>query len=617
VWGAPKDPAGNNKCAIPTDWGVNATCAKVIAACTSACQYVNAGGAPCTPWNYTDSTGTVQNVLFSINYNGTLLVTNYTGSPADASGRVSTANGYFPDTPAPCWANTAPTSYNLPAGALTYNGYSVADTTGTTQVPHFLDFSSVLYKDVNGRVHRQSIPPGRCLPGNLMNVRTSAVAYNKATLSVIPVYPPAKALAYPTGSNQIFTTSQDLPSAAGMTVYTPGSMAPTPSNLNGGNGGQPATMGALRVYFALNFGLRNALDNSCDGRNKLTARACVNGGYYASNLTTALLGDASKGLGRAKYALIRLCYSPMSTQDRPWRKKSGDAVNNKQCMGIKQVLFGADAAKEENPVNGTTATPNAVLGTGGKLMYFQPVNAASGLAVNGVPYGSYTDGNLAPDTGLPTAVKSGYYVNSTSAINVNAPSPVAFCRPLVNTAYANGLDPDANKGVFFFKNTSGMFCQNSLTDNTPVSCDGNCVLPGSSWSTTKGTNVNLNDPAWYTVDILLPADMGKGNYFVRVFALDEDNNYLGFGSSAGSANLTNTGAQNYFHVDKWAAWSSHAKRGESIADIRAGAAGCSALSLLVGGLFVAREIRMNRRKAALATEVVPADAAPAAAAPPS
>ena len=101
--------------------------------------------------------------------------------------------------------------------------------------------------------------------------------------------------------------------------------------------------------------------------------------------------------------------------------------------------------------------------------------------------------------------------------------------------------------------------------------------------------------------------------------MDENYNYLGFGSSATSANLTNTATQNYFAVDKWASWSSYAKRGESIADIRAGAAGCSAMSLLVGGLFFVREIRMSRRKAALATEVVAEQAEPAAAAaaPPS
>jgi hypothetical protein len=552
----------------------------------------------------------VQNVSFGVNYQG-IGTASYTGSPANANNVVANANGYFPGTPAPCWANTAPTSYNIPAGATTYNGYSVADSTGTKQVPHFLDFSSVLYKDVNGRVHRQAIPPGRCLPGNLINVKTSAVAYNKASLTVLPVYPPAKAVGYPTGANQIYTTSQDQDSADGLTVYTPGSKEPTPANLNGGNGGQPATMGAIRVYFALNFGLRNALDNSCDGRTKPTAKSCVNGGFYASNLTTALLGDPSKGLGRAKYALIRLCYSPMSTKDRPWRKKAGDAVNNKQCMGIKQVLFGAESELANNPQPGTTGTPNVVVGTGGKLMMYEPVPAATGLAVNDVPYGAYTDGNLDAN-GKPTPVLSGYYItNSVGATNVSAPSPVAFCRPLSDASFPSGVNPDSRLGVYYFKNASGSFCQrNQFLDNTPVPCADNCVMSGSSWSTTKGTNVNLNDPAWYTVDILLPADMGKGNYFVRIFAMDENFSYLGFGSSAGSANLTNTAAQNLFHVDKWASWSSYAKRGESIADIRAGAAGCSAMSLVVGGLFFAREVRASRRKAALATVVLPAEAPP-------
>ena len=89
--------------------------------------------------------------------------------------------------------------------------------------------------------------------------------------------------------------------------------------------------------------------------------------------------------------------------------------------------------------------------------------------------------------------------------------------------------------------------------------------------------------------------------------MDENYNYLGFGSSATSANLTNTATQNYFHVDRWASWASVAKRGSNIADIRAGAAGCSAMSLLVGAIFMVREIRMSRRNAARDTEVVAAE----------
>ena len=57
-------------------------------------------------------------------------------------------------------------------------------------------------------------------------------------------------------------------------------------------------------------------------------------------------------------------------------------------------------------------------------------------------------------------------------------------------------------------------------------------------------------------------------------------------------------------VDRWASWASVAKRGSTIADIRAGAAGCSAMSLLVGAIFMVREFRMSRRNAARDTEVV-------------
>jgi len=191
---------------------------------------------------------------------------------------------------------------------------------------------------------------------------------------------------------------------------------------------------------------------------------------------------------------------------------------------------------------------------------------------------------------------------------VNAPSPVAFCRPLASSAYASGVHPDSSKGVFY--NAAHTCQQDQFSNNTAVDCAANCVMSGSSWSVTKGTNVNLNDPAWYTVDILLPADMPRGNYFVRVFALDANMNYLGFGSSATSANLTNTAVQNYFHVTNWASTSSAGVRGGDLADIRAGAAGCSALTLLVSSVFLIREIRASRRRAAITvapTQVLSAD----------
>ena len=100
MWGAPKDPAGNSKCAIPSDW-VNFTCYK--SPTTGA--FVTAGGVnPCTPWTYLDSTGTLQNMSFGINYQGYGQAVSYTGSPANAAGQVANANGYFPGTPAPCCA---------------------------------------------------------------------------------------------------------------------------------------------------------------------------------------------------------------------------------------------------------------------------------------------------------------------------------------------------------------------------------------------------------------------------------------------------------------------------------------------------------------------------------
>ncbi len=58
-------------------------------------------------------------------------------------------------------------------------------------------------------------------------------------------------------------------------------------------------MSLRRCCAALNYGLRNALDNpynDTDTTVPLGQRHSY-GGYYVSNLTTALLGDASKGLG--------------------------------------------------------------------------------------------------------------------------------------------------------------------------------------------------------------------------------------------------------------------------------------------------------------------------------
>jgi hypothetical protein len=133
-------------------------------------------------------------------------------------------------------------------------------------------------------------------------------------------------------------------------------------------------------------------------------------------------------------------------------------------------------------------------------------------------------------------------------------------------------------------------------------------MSNASWSVTKGTNVNLNDPAWYAVDIVLSRDMPKGNYFVRVFALDANMNYLGFGSSAGSANLTNTAVQNYFYVDRWASWRSPGVIG-GVPDIQAGAIGCSVMSLVTATVFLVREMRTSRLRRQRATEVCPPEGA--------
>jgi hypothetical protein len=143
---------------------------------------------------------------------------------------------------------------------------------------HFLDYSSILVKDNHGKVNRVAIPSGACLPGNLLNVRTSAASYAGANGIKTPASP------YMDPKTLIYTTSTDNIANGDLSVYQPGTGVNT-----------------ITVYFALNYGLRNALDNPYDDStgyngtgiafNKTTrGLARTYGGYYVSNLTTALLG---------------------------------------------------------------------------------------------------------------------------------------------------------------------------------------------------------------------------------------------------------------------------------------------------------------------------------------
>ncbi len=70
-------------------------------------------------------------------------------------------------SPAPDWAYATPSS--LPDGN------------------HFLDFSSIYVKDKHNIVSRVSVPAGSCIPGNLLNVRTSAASYPGLTTPATPV----------------------------------------------------------------------------------------------------------------------------------------------------------------------------------------------------------------------------------------------------------------------------------------------------------------------------------------------------------------------------------------------------------------------------------------------
>jgi hypothetical protein len=257
-----------------------------------------------------------------------------------------------------------------------------------------------LVKDNHGKVNRVAIPSGACLPGNLLNVRTSAASYAGANGIKTPASP------YMDPKTLIYTTSTDNIANGDLSVYQPGTGVNT-----------------ITVYFALNYGLRNALDNPYDdsagyngtGNFTKTTRGLARtyGGYYVSNLTTALLGDASKGLGRATRAQVKLCFAPMSTLDRRWRKKSGDAKNNKQCL---------------------VEIANLVM-----------PNAVTGLAVNDTAYPAYID----------------------DASGVPAISPVAFCRPSTNAS------------IDGFNNLSGVHPQGKYASMT------DCVQSGTSWKVTK------------------------------------------------------------------------------------------------------------------------------------
>ena len=207
-----------------------------------------------------------------------------------------------------------------------------------------------------------------------------------------------------------------------------------------------------------------------------------------------------------------------------------------------------------------------------------------------------------PSYGQPTAVKPPY----VSQAGVAKPSPVAFCRPAASALYASGVNPSKAAGVQF---TNASYCLNTTIGEVPVPCAGNCVMNGTSWKTTKGTNVNLLDNGWYSVDIVFVMDTPKSNYCVRVFALDANFSYLGFGSSATSANLTNTAAQNHFFVDSWSAFKSSGVGGTQVRDIQNGAWGCSLLAVACGAFWVLWEVHTGRKKKAINTEVFKDEAA--------
>jgi hypothetical protein len=93
---------------------------------------------------------------------------------------------------APDWSKTSPSSF--------------ADGN------HFLDFKSVLLKDIHGVVTRVPIPAGACLPGNLVNVRTNANSYPSIQTPAVPLVD---------ASRLIYTTTADNIVNGDLNVYQP------------------------------------------------------------------------------------------------------------------------------------------------------------------------------------------------------------------------------------------------------------------------------------------------------------------------------------------------------------------------------------------------------------
>ena len=117
------------------------------------------------------------------------------------------------DTPAPCWAKTQPNAW----GSSTQPTPAVTSTFQGVQVPHFLDFSSILRKDTHNQVFRVPVRPGACLPGNMVNVRTSAASF--PALAAAPTNYASSA--FMDAKMNVYTTTADDITNGMLTQYTP------------------------------------------------------------------------------------------------------------------------------------------------------------------------------------------------------------------------------------------------------------------------------------------------------------------------------------------------------------------------------------------------------------
>jgi hypothetical protein len=99
------------------------------------------------------------------------------------------------------------------AGSTIAPDFTKATPSSLPNGTHFLDFTTILLKRKHGVITRESVPTGACLPGNLINVRTSANSYPSQIST--PASPIMNAKA------SLYTTTADNIANPDLSVYQP------------------------------------------------------------------------------------------------------------------------------------------------------------------------------------------------------------------------------------------------------------------------------------------------------------------------------------------------------------------------------------------------------------